>query len=65
MLSGTYIAVDTHSFQNDMVSFKDKDDVPTALIHMGYLGYDSRKGMAFIPNEEIHQEFIKVIKRKK
>ena len=32
--------VDINTFQNDMVSFQNKDDVITLLIHMGYLAYD-------------------------
>lgn len=35
------------------------------LIHLGYLGYDQKKKKAFIPNEEIRQEFQKALKRKK
>lgn len=36
----------------------DRDDVLTYLIHLGYLGYDQKKRMAFIPNEEIRQELL-------
>lgn len=35
MLSGVAVPVEVSSFQNDMVSFADKDDVLTALIHLG------------------------------
>lgn len=65
MLSGNFVTVDTSSFQNDTVSFSDKDDVLTYLIHLGYLGYNSDNQNAFIPNEEIRQEFINITKRKK
>ena len=58
MIAGAYINVDVNSFQNDMVSFSGKDDVLTLLIHLGYLAYDSQCQMAYIPNEEIRQEFI-------
>ena len=37
MISGDAVAVDTSSFQNDMVSFESKDDVLTLLIHLGIL----------------------------
>ena len=57
MLGGGRIRVNTHSFQNDMSNFKTKDDVITLLIHLGYLGYDSQAGEAFIPNKEIVGEF--------
>lgn len=56
MLSGTAVQVNTNMFQNDIVSFKNKDDVLTYLIHLGYLGYDQERKCAFIPNEEIRQE---------
>lgn len=48
-----------------MISFSDKDDVLTLLIHLGYLAYDQKKKNAFIPNEEIRQEFISATKKKK
>ncbi len=54
MLGGEPVAVNTHSFQNDMRNFKTKDDVLTLLIH---LGYDAETKRAFIPNKEIIGEF--------
>lgn len=57
MLGGGNVEVNTRSFQNDMRSFKTKDDVLTLLIHLGYLGYDSEMKKAFIPNKEIMTEF--------
>lgn len=65
MLSGTSVEVDVNTFQNDMVSFGNKDDVLTLLIHLGYLAYNQKKGIAFIPNEEIRQEFLTATKKKK
>ena len=64
MISGDAVAVDTSSFQNDMVSFESKDDVLTLLIHLGYLAYDQKNNLAFIPNEEVRQEFISATKKK-
>ena len=58
MISGTMVRVNINTFQNDMVSFKNKDDVITLLIHLGYLAYDWKKKAAYIPNEEIRQEFL-------
>lgn len=58
MLSGESIQVNTKSYQNDMVTFKNKDDILTLLIHLGYLAYDEEKREAFIPNEEIRSEFV-------
>ncbi len=65
MLSGASIEVGVSAFQNDMVTFTDKDDVLTLLIHLGYLAYNAVKKTAFIPNEEIRQEFVAATKKKK
>lgn len=65
MLSGASVEVDVSTFQNDMVSFADKDDVITLLIHLGYLAYNQKSQTAFIPNEEIRQEFVSATKKKK
>lgn len=65
MLSGGAVEVATASFQNDTVSFTDRDDVLTYLIHLGYLGYNQRNHTAFIPNEEIRQEFTAATRRRK
>ena len=53
--------VRVRSFQNDMVTFRNKDDVLTLLIHLGYLGYDQKNQTAFIPNEEIRSEFAETV----
>ncbi|MDO5422285.1 MAG: AAA family ATPase [Eubacteriales bacterium] len=65
MLSGASVEVDVSSFQNDAVSFQNKDDVLTYLIHLGYLGYHHKTKTAFIPNEEIREEFESATRRKK
>lgn len=65
MLSGALVEVDVSCFQNDTVNFTNKDDVLTYLIHLGYLGYDQKRRMAFIPNEEIRQELTAATRRKK
>lgn len=65
MLSGDSVTVIPYFFQNDMVSFRDKDDVLTLLIHLGYLGYDQKRKQAFIPNEEIRFEFAMATKLNK
>lgn len=57
MMGGGRARVNTRSFQNDMRTFKTKDDVLTLLIHLGYLAYDSIEKEAFIPNKEILGEF--------
>ncbi|MCI5649265.1 MAG: ATP-binding protein [Fusicatenibacter sp.] len=65
MISGDAVKVDTSSFQNDMMNFENKDDILTVLIHLGYLAYNQENHTAFIPNEEVRQEFIAATKTKK
>lgn len=65
MLSGAFIEVNVRSFQNDMVSFVNKDDVLTSLIHLGYLGYNQVSKTAFVPNEEIRQELTAAIESRR
>lgn len=56
MLSGNKCKVNTRTFQNDMTTFKSKDDILTLLIHLGYLAYDSETASVYIPNAEIFEE---------
>lgn len=65
MLSGDAIKVKTTSYQNDMVTFKNKDDVLTLLIHLGYLAYNQQNQTAYIPNEEIRGEFMNALEEDK
>ena len=57
MLGGGRCKINTRRFQNDMTTFKSKDDVLTLLVHLGYLTYDAQTEEVFIPNREIAQEF--------
>ncbi len=41
------------------------DDVLTLLIHLGYLAFNKKYQSAYIPNEEIRQEFLAAVKAKK
>ena len=61
MMAGDKVKVRTKSYQNDMVSFKNKNDILTVLIHLGYLAYDRKMKMAYIPNEEIRSEFVEAV----
>lgn len=61
MLGNAHCKVNTRKFQNDMTTFKTKDDVLTLLVHLGYLTYDKKKNEVFIPNQEITQEFMNAI----
>lgn len=61
MLGNGHCKISTRRFQNDMTTFKTGDDVLTLLIHLGYLTYDRNYSEAFIPNQEIAQEFRNAI----
>ena len=65
MLSGATTQINVNSFQNDMVRFADRDDVLTLLVHLGYLAYNQNMKCAYIPNEEIRQELLFAVRRKK
>ena len=65
MLSGVEVKVDTSTFGNDISNIQSKDDVLTYMIHLGYLGYDQTKKMAFVPNEEIRQELTRAVESKR
>ena len=62
LLAGQEQPVDTRTFSNDMVTFHNKDDILTLLIHLGYLGYHSDRRTVFIPNREISDEFVVCMK---
>lgn len=57
MMGGKEVFVETRFFQNDMTTFKTKNDVLTLLVHLGYLVYNSENSSVSIPNYEIYQEF--------
>lgn len=40
LMGGIEVPVNTGSFANDLVTFQNRDDVLTLLIHLGYLSYD-------------------------
>ncbi|MCD7950523.1 MAG: ATP-binding protein [Erysipelotrichaceae bacterium] len=65
LLIGEKINVDTSTFSNDMATVQSKDDVLTLLIHLGYLAYDSKSKSAYIPNKEVTDSFISVVKEVK
>ncbi len=57
MLGGERAGVKISRFQNDMTSFKSKDDILTLLIHLGYLAYDEAEKRVYIPNLEVAEAF--------
>lgn len=61
MLGNAHCKINPRKFQNDMTTFRTKDDVLTLLVHLGYLTYDKTTEEVFIPNQEIAQEFLNAI----
>lgn len=57
MLAGEKVRVNVNTFQNDLTTVASKDDALTALIHLGYLGYDADKKSAYVPNYEVAAAF--------
>lgn len=78
LISGEMVEVDPESFENDFQTFRNKDDVLTLMIHLGYLAYEEIRdgygdeddeqeytGYVRIPNEEVRDEFRKIIRKGK
>lgn len=57
MLSGGKVYVNTNTFQNDLSVVSSKDEALTALVHLGYLGYDRDEESAYIPNYEVKMAY--------
>lgn len=63
LVGGVEVKVDTNGFANDLVTFRNRDDVLTLLIHLGYLTYDEKAQKVHIPNEEIRLEFARAVRQ--
>ena len=61
MLGGRKIEVSVGRYDNTLTGFRNKDDIFTFLIHLGYLAYDEEEQTCYIPNREIHEEWIKAV----
>ncbi|MBQ0128495.1 MAG: AAA family ATPase [bacterium] len=58
MMGGGKVHVEVDSYLNTMTDFHGKDDVFTYLIHLGYLAYDRKEELCYIPNEEIRKQWV-------
>ena len=58
MMGGGKVHVEVDSYLNTMTDFHGKDDVFTYLIHLGYLAYDRKEQLCYIPNEEIRKQWV-------
>ena len=63
MMAGESISVDILDFNNNLTSFRTKDDVFVYLIHLGYLAYDGESKTCRIPNNEIKSQWANTLKR--
>ncbi len=61
MLAGEPVTVNPAKFQNDMKTFRTKDDVLTLLVHLGYLAYKKEHSQVYIPNGEVRGEFLNAV----
>ena len=61
MLAGVKIKINPRTFENDLISFKNKNDIMTLLVHLGYLAFDFDTKEAYIPNHEIRSVFEDVV----
>ena len=57
--------IDIDNFENSLASIDCRDAVFVYLIHLGYLAYDATLKQAYIPNEEVRQALLTVLKEKK
>lgn len=62
LIGGAEVSVDTNGFSNDLITFRNRDDVLSLLIHLGYLAYNEATKKVHIPNEEIRREFARTIR---
>ena len=65
MLAGGRCKVETTSFGNDPAIVRDRDEVLTVLIHLGYLAYDASNHECYIPNMEVCEEMKNAVKMNK
>ena len=70
LIAGEEIYIHTEGFQNDLSDLRDKDDILTLLVHLGYLTCEIEEEesggsirLVKIPNEEVRQEFRDMLRR--
>ena len=56
LLAGGRVVVNPKGFLNDLSEIRNRDDVLTVLIHLGYLTYDRTTQECYIPNLEVSGE---------
>ncbi len=61
MVSGEVVEVDAGMFLNTVSKFKNKNDMFSYLIHLGYLTYDRKEKTCHIPNREVREEWVRAL----
>ncbi len=61
MLAGGRAKVNTTKFNNDLSDIRNRDDVLTVLIHLGYLAFDWQKRECYVPNYEVSEELANAV----
>ena len=65
LIEGSVIQYSCATFQNDMVSIANKDDIFSLLVCLGYLGTEEDDGdyrLAYVPNKEIRTVLSSLVK---
>ena len=68
LIDGIKIPFNSNNFQNDMVTIKDKNDIFSLLVCLGYLGCSERNNglkLAYVPNQEIKQTLLSIVRCQK
>ena len=63
MLAGGNADVEVGTFRNDLSDIASKDEALTALIHLGYLGYDAEDLSAYVPNYEVASAYDMALRK--
>ena len=61
LLAGGEVSIDPSSFSSDLSRLDSKDKGLTALVHAGFLRYESSTGHASIPNREVMLRFYPAV----
>lgn len=61
MLAGNDVKIEVMELPAAAFAVKNRNEVMTTLIHLGYLGYNRKEKTVFIPNEEIRCEILKIV----
>lgn len=65
LLSGEPVRMNVLRFGNDLYDVGNNEELFTLLVHLGYLSYDRDNRVAFLPNQEIREEFVEALRGSK